>query len=239
MEPTTTTISTGGDSITLTLDQLDTMNTMDGQSSLLAELGEIEVAWHDRQKQLRGEQLQWANDALYEHIKSHVSNTSGTIRDLFVSTAHTAERSVDMTVSVFSYNTVVFHRGKGSGVSHDATVYARGWEHTVNTSCERVTVHEVFQNTDLLLRLSAMFGSKFELTTVLSPIAGAMTKHYTPMHCFVNLTFHPEGVHPRLLLEIIRIHDCYSNYVSLSCGRLVTGVEKDKDEEDRHHRGHD
>jgi hypothetical protein len=234
---TTTTFPTGGDSITLTLDQLEMMNTMNGESPLLAELGDIETAWRDRQKELTAERLQWANDTVYEHIRKHVTGTSATIRDMLVGAALLADRSVEMTASVFSYNTVVFHQGK----DRTASVPPR-WEHVVCEQYEQVRVHQVFQDTDILMRLSAMFGSKFEVSTLLSPIAGAVTKDFTPMRCYVNLTFHPEGVHPGLLREMLAVHDRYSDYLPHPCGRIVTGPQPEDEEDDegeRYYRGHD
>lgn len=237
MEQTTATISTGGDSITLTMDQLDTMNTMDGESPLLAELGDIHAAWNDRKKELTAERLQWANDTVYEHIRDHVIATSATIRDVLVGAAHLAERSSEMTVSIFSYNTAVFHQGK------ERTAVPPQWENVVVAQDERVRVHEVFQDTDILMRLSAMFGSNFEVTTLLSPIAGAMTMDYTPMRCYVNITFHPDGVHPALLRAMLAAHDSYAKYVPHPCGRIVTGSvvnpEEEDEDEERYYKGHD
>jgi len=243
---TTTTFSTGGDSLPLTTDDLDILLTMNANSLLIQEMGEIHAAWSDRLKALRAESLQWANDVLYEHIRNTVSKTSGTIRDAFVSASYTVDRSADMVVPIFTYNTVVYHPGKKPEDPHSMfplpygnTIRANGWEHTVEDVCERATIHDVFQTTDLLLRLGVMFGSGFEVTTSMSPIAGAVQSDYTPMECFVLLTFRPEGVYPGLLREMISVADRYSNHVCFTGGAIVRKPEEEGEAAERYYRGHD
>jgi hypothetical protein len=243
---TTINYSTGGDSLPLTTDDYDTLTTMNATSVLLAELGEIHAAWSDRLNALRAESLQWANDVLYTHIQTTVSKTSGTIRDAFVSASHTAERTADMVVPIFTYNTVVYHLGERPADQDSVfpppygnIIRTNGWEHTVEDICESVSVHEVFQTTDLLLRIGALFGSNFEITTAMSPIAGATQAHYTPMQCFVLATFRPEGVYPGLLREIISVADRYSEHVCFTGGAIVTKPEEEGEAAERYHKGHD
>jgi len=133
-------------------------NQMDELSRTLA------TTWRNRRADVRAKSLQWANNYLYDYIRLEKLMF---IRDDFIERVKNASLPMDLYVTVLKYARVFRPEGHAEwDVIHNAT--HQGAHVVLHHQMEDiyVTLHEVVQHTDLLLRLNHLMGPTFSLRAV-------------------------------------------------------------------------
>lgn len=133
-------------------------NQMDELSRTLA------TTWRNRRADVRAKALQWANNYLFDYIRLEKLML---IRDDFINRVSSANLPMDLYIPILKYSRVFRPEGHAEwDVIHNAT--HQGAHVVLHHEMEDiyVTLHEVVQHTDLLLRLNHLMGPKFALRAV-------------------------------------------------------------------------
>jgi len=124
----------------------------------------LATTWRNRRADVRAKALQWANNYLFDYIRLEKLMF---IRDDFIERVKNANLPMDLYVPVMTYSRVFRPEGHAEwDVIHNAT--HQGAHVVLHHEMEDiyVTLHEVVQHTDLLLRLNHLMGPKFALRAV-------------------------------------------------------------------------
>ena len=171
----------------------------------------LATTWRNRRADVRAKALQWANNYLYDYIRLEKLMF---IRDEFIERVKNANLPMDLYVPVMTYSRVFRPEGHAEwDVIHNAT--HQGAHVVLHHEMEDiyVTLHEVVQHTDLLLRLNHLMGPTFSLRAVNTRVVESVPyPGYWIYEYEIRVEFWPGG-HTSNAALIREVGEKYRDYV--------------------------
>ena len=125
---------------------------------------DIADAWKARKIRLRQEELQTYSNAMFREIYNRVMSRRSVIHAELKEAASNAQNPSEVSTVLWSYNQVIFKSMSRDYDSQMDVLRSRGLDHVIicpTDPTKYVSVHEIIRKTNILSRLSEMFGYCF------------------------------------------------------------------------------